>query len=91
MKTMLYNTPSPIIHYVKRSDVTRRKQGYISSPAPYFIVLASSAKTKEVKVIEFHRRESKKYSHILLTNIFYDFVSKCVDNREYVTNLIISY
>ena len=25
----LYNTPSPILHFVKRSDVTRWKQGYI--------------------------------------------------------------
>ena len=40
---------------VKRSDVTRWKQGYITAPPPYFIVLASSVKTKEVKVIECHR------------------------------------
>ena len=55
VKTKLYNTPSPILHSVKRSDVTRWKQGYIRPPPPYFIVLASSVKTKEVKVIEFHR------------------------------------
>ena len=29
MKTRLYNTPSPILHSVKRSDGTRWKQGYI--------------------------------------------------------------
>ena len=62
---------------VKRSDVTRWKQGYITplphtsfcetqwrhsvktrlykNPPLYFIVLASSVKTKEVEVIEFHR------------------------------------
>ena len=40
---------------VKRSDVTRWKQGYITPPLPYFIVLDSSVKTKEVKIIEFHR------------------------------------
>ena len=55
MKTKLYNTPSPILHSVKRSDVTRWKQGFIWSPPPYFIVLASSVKTKEVKIMEFHR------------------------------------
>ena len=64
-------------HSVKRSDVTRWKQVYITplphtsfyetqwrhsvktrlykTPHPYFIVLASSVKTNEVKVIEFHR------------------------------------
>ena len=57
LKTRLYNTPSPILNSVKRSDVTRWKQGYIrAKSAPrYFIVLASSVKTKEVEVIEFHR------------------------------------
>ena len=53
-------------YFVKRSDVTRWKQVYIrppwrhsvksrlyKTPPPYFIVLASSVKTKEVKVIEF--------------------------------------
>ena len=49
VKTRLYNTPSPILHLMKRSDVTRWKQGYIR--------LASSVKTKEVKVIECHRIE----------------------------------
>ena len=29
MKTRLYNTPSPILQSVKRSEVTRWKQGYI--------------------------------------------------------------
>ena len=29
VKTRLYNTPSPILHSVKSSDVTRWKQGYI--------------------------------------------------------------
>ena len=47
--------PPPILHSVKRSDVTRWKQGYIWSPPLKFIVLVSSVKTKEVKVIEFHR------------------------------------
>ena len=55
VKIKLYNTSSPILHSVKRSDVTRWKQGYIRSPPPYFIVLANSVKIKEVKVIEFHR------------------------------------
>ena len=41
-------------HCVKRSDVTRWKQGNKNLP-PYFIALASSVKTKEVEVIEFHR------------------------------------
>ena len=38
---------------MKRSDVTLRKQGYITPPPSYFIVLtlASSVKTKEVEVI----------------------------------------
>ena len=31
----------------------------INTPPPYFIVLASSVKTKEVKVIEFHRIQSE--------------------------------
>ena len=33
----------------------RWKQGYVIPPPPYSIVLASSVKTKEIKVIEFHR------------------------------------
>ena len=45
--------PSPILHSVKRSDVTRWKQSYIR-PLPH-TSLASSVKTKEVKVIECHR------------------------------------
>ena len=44
VKTKLYNTPSPILHSMKRSDVTRWKQGYMRSPPPYFIVLASENK-----------------------------------------------
>ena len=55
VKTRLYNTPSPILHSVKRSDDTRWKQGYIRPLPIYFIVSASSVKTKEVKGIEFHR------------------------------------
>ena len=65
------------VYYVKRRDVTRWKQGYITplshtsfcetqwrhsvktrlykNPPTYFIVSASSVKTKEVEVIEFHR------------------------------------
>ena len=35
-------------YFVKRSDVTRRKHGYIE-PLPILV------KTKEVKFIEFHR------------------------------------
>ena len=42
-------------YFVKRSDITWWKQGYIRPPLPYAIVLASLVKTKEVKVIEFHR------------------------------------
>ena len=34
---------------------TRGKKCYIAPPPPYFIVLASSMKTKEVKVIDFRR------------------------------------
>ena len=30
MKTRLHNTPLPILHSVKRSDVTRWKQGYVN-------------------------------------------------------------
>ena len=38
---------------MKRGDVTRWKQDYIRTPLPpYFIVLASSVKTKEVEVID---------------------------------------
>ena len=55
VKTRLYKTPSPILHSMKRSDVTRRKQGYIRTLPHTYIVLASSVKTKEVEVIEFHR------------------------------------
>ena len=33
---------------------TRRKQSYIRPPPPYFIVLASSVTTMQVKAIEFH-------------------------------------
>ena len=33
------------------------KTGLYKNPPPYFIVLASSVKTKEVEVIEFHRIE----------------------------------
>ena len=51
----LFSKTSACTDSVKRSDVTRRKQGYIRFPFLYFIVLASSVKTKEVKVIEFHR------------------------------------
>ena len=52
------------LNSVKRSDVTgnrfqwmgtRWKQSYIRPPLPYFIVLASSVTTMEVKAIEFHR------------------------------------
>ena len=61
------------LNYVKRSNVSRWKQGYIAeppphtsfcetqwqdyikNPPPYFIVLASSVKAKELDVIEFHR------------------------------------
>ena len=35
-----------IWNFVKRSDVTRWKQGYIRPPPPYFIVLDSSVKKK---------------------------------------------
>ena len=31
VKITLCNTPSPILHYVKRSDVNRWKQGYITT------------------------------------------------------------
>ena len=53
VKTRLYYTPSPIFHSVKRSDVTPWKRGYILTlptlpKNPYFIVLASSVKAKEV-------------------------------------------
>ena len=62
---------------MKRSDVIRWKEGYITSlppylilwnavtslgetrlyntPPPYSILLASSVKAKEVKVVDFHR------------------------------------
>ena len=52
VKTRLYNTPSPILHSVKRSDVTRWKQGYIRTLSHTSF---STVKTKEVVVIESHR------------------------------------
>ena len=68
VKTRLYNTPSPILHSVKRSDVTRWKQGHIIPLPPYFIALASSVKTKEVKVIKFHRISHRRQSWNLNDN-----------------------
>ena len=51
--------PSRNVYSVDRSDVTgmttRWKQCYVRPPSWYFIVLANSVKTSEVKVIEFHR------------------------------------
>ena len=62
VKIRLYNTPSPILHSVKRSAVTLRKQGYIRTPPPkYFNVLNSSVKIMEVEVIEFHRINSDEH------------------------------
>ena len=52
----------PKYNYVKRSDVTGNrlewnsvKKKLYKTPPPYFIVLASSGTTMEVKAIEFHR------------------------------------
>ena len=58
-KTRLYITPSPILHSVKRSDVTRWKQGYIRPPPPYFIVLASSVKKRRSRSLSFTEFVSK--------------------------------
>ena len=50
-ETRLYNTPSPILHSVKRSDVTRWKQGYIAPPPPYFILWKAVTSLDKNKVI----------------------------------------
>ena len=52
---MTAHTHLDSIYSVERSDVARWKPGYITTLPPYFIVLVSSVKTKEVEVIEFHR------------------------------------
>ena len=52
MKTRLYITPSLILHSVKRSDVTRWKQGYITPPPPYFILWNAVTSLGENRVIK---------------------------------------
>ena len=51
VKIRLYNTPYPILPSVKRSDVTRWKQGYITPPIPYFILWNAGTSLCENKVI----------------------------------------
>ena len=51
VKTRLDNTPSPILHSVKRSDVTRWKQDYITPPPPYFILWNAVTSLGENKII----------------------------------------
>ena len=62
----LFNSPPFKIYIcsVKRSDVTGNRfewelgdNSYIRPPPPYFIVLASSVTTMDVKAIEFHRNK----------------------------------
>ena len=56
VKTRLYNTPSP--HTFSFCETQWRhsvRTRLYKNPPPYFIVWASSVKTKEAEVIEFHR------------------------------------
>ena len=50
------------------------KQGYITPPVPYFIVLASSVKILEVKAIEFHRIKTRWNFHLVA-----DFLQSTID------------
>ena len=79
VKTRLYNTPSPILHSVKRSDVTRWKTRLYKNPPPYFIVLARLVKTKNVEVIEFHRIYDGRI--IIYNNI----IILCHNSRKHVS------
>ena len=45
VKTRLYNTPSPILHSVKRNDVTRWKQSYIG-PLPILHCISQLGENK---------------------------------------------
>ena len=54
VKTSLYNIPPPHTSFCDMQWRHSVKTRLYKTP-PYFIVLASSVKTKEVKVIEFHR------------------------------------
>ena len=56
-------------NYVKRSDVTRWEQGYATPPPPYFIVLASSVKIKDAKVIEIHRMDTKVGMNVAMAGV----------------------
>ena len=51
VKARLYNTPSPMLHYVKRSDVTRWKHGYITPPLPCFTLWNAVTSLGESTVI----------------------------------------
>ena len=55
VKTRLYNTPLPHTSFCGTQWRHSVKTSLYKNPPPYFIVLASSVKTKEVGVIEFHR------------------------------------
>ena len=52
MKTRLNNTPSTIPQYYININI---------NPPPYFIVIASSVKTKKMKVFKLHRIVSKSH------------------------------
>ena len=54
VKTRLYNTP-PHTSFCETQWRHSVKTRLYNNPPPYFIVLASSVKTKEVEVIEFYR------------------------------------
>ena len=51
VKKRLYNTPSPILNSVKRSDVTRWKEDYITPPPPYLILWNAVTSLGENKAI----------------------------------------
>ena len=73
VKRRLYKTPSPILHSVKLSWRHSVKTRLYRSPPLYFVVLASSVKIKEVKVIEFRRiAYFKRYTIWHVINLNYD-------------------
>ena len=56
-----YITPCPILHLWNAvTSLCENKVSLYKSPSPYFLVLTSSVKTKEVEVIKFHRIMSMK-------------------------------
>ena len=55
VKTRLYNTPFPQTSFCETQWRHSVKTRLYKNPLSYFIVLASSVKTKEVEVIEFRK------------------------------------